>query len=97
MENQNPIFQKYDFSQQHNNFENKMYKRMYQLDEDDVCLDPDCAIIDNEMTKILINNTTCPICLGIARLNSAILCSTCGTQVCETPCYIHIPDPKQCP
>jgi hypothetical protein len=58
---------------------------MYFIEEEDIIVDADAAVIDNEMTKILINNSLCPICIGIARMNSnqgAVLCNTCGTLIC---------------
>ena len=61
------------------------------LDEKDVIVDPDNAIVENEMTKILVDNTTCAICLGVSRLVSSILCATCGANICEKPCFESMP------
>ena len=68
------------------------------MHESDIVIDADCAIVENEMAKTLLENIMCPICIGVSRLNqSAIMCSTCGSHVCEFPCFYSMPNPKQCP
>ena len=68
--NDNVILKKFEFKNVHVNFENKNFKKMYYIVEEDIIIDADAAVIDNEMTKILINNSICPICIGVARINS---------------------------